>query len=162
MPITELPLNLPGRVLRSPMPFSAYDPQGRVLDAFRANAVSVVVVLAEPDECLRHAQCALAEVYRTEGFEVLHLPIRDFTVPAPASLEPVVREALEHARGGRNVAIHCHAGKGRTGLFAACLVREALGLSGDEAIAWIRRYIPGAVETSDQAAFVRSYRVSGP
>jgi protein tyrosine phosphatase domain-containing protein 1 len=161
MSLTELPLNLRGRVFRSPMPFSAYDSGGRVLSAFRANAVSVIVLLAEPDECLRHANCALADVYRAAGIAVLDLPIPDFSIPSPKSVQPVVRQALERARGGDNVAIHCHAGRGRTGLFAACLAREALGLSGDEAIARVRRYIPGAVETPEQAAFVRSYRVSG-
>ena len=36
------------------------------------------------------------------------------------------------------------------GMFAACLAREALGLSGDEALAWIRELVPGAVETRGQ------------
>jgi len=39
---------------------------------------------------------------------------------------------------------------GRTGLFAACLARRVLGLSGEDAIRWVRRFIPEAVETSEQ------------
>ena len=47
---------------------------------------------------------------------------------------------------------------GRTGMFAACLAREVLGLSGDEAIAWIRRLVPGAVETRGQEDLIKTYR----
>lgn len=156
--LTELPLGLPGRVFRSPMPFSTYDPEGTVFDAFQAERVAVVVVLAERDECLRCAGRDLVEHYRRAGLEVIHLPVRDFTVASREELAPVVARILEHARAGRNVAIHCHAGRGRTGMLAACLAREALGLDGDGAIAWVRRLIPGAVETAGQEALVRAYR----
>jgi hypothetical protein len=49
-----------------------------------------------------------------------------------------VGHVLEHARAGRRVAIHHHAGMSRTGIFAARLARDALGLGGDEAIARVR------------------------
>jgi hypothetical protein len=39
-------------------------------------------------------------------------------------------------------------------MFTACLAKHVLGLSGEEAIAWIRHYIPGAVETSLQRQLV--------
>ncbi len=158
MVLTELPLGLPGRVFRCPMPFSGYDRGGRVLPALRDHGVSVIVMLAEPNECLAHAGRDLAEVYRAEGFDLIHVPVPDLDAAARETLEPAVRRALECARAGRHVAIHCHAGKGRTGMFAACLARDALGLGGDEAIAWVRRHIPHAVETAARAALVRSWR----
>ena len=73
-------------------------------------------------------------------------------------IQPYVRRVLDQLRAGRHVAIHCHAGLGRTGMFAACLAREALGLGGDEAIAWIRGLVPGAVESRGQEELIRSYR----
>jgi hypothetical protein len=42
-------------------------------------------------------------------------------------------------------------------MVAACLAREALGLSGDEALAWIRRLVPGSVETRGQEELIRRY-----
>jgi protein-tyrosine phosphatase len=157
MALTELPLNLPGRLFRSPMPFSEFDPAGLVFDHFKLNAVSLVVVLAERQECLSVARCDLIEIYRREGMDVIHLPMRDFTAGRGEPIRPWVRRVQDELMAGRNTVIHCRAGVGRTGMFAACLAREVLGLSGDEALTWIRRLVPGAVESPGQEELVRSY-----
>ena len=53
MPVTELPLGLPGRVFRSPMPFGQYDLHGEVYDrlaliGFQGRGLEEV---AQPDFC---------------------------------------------------------------------------------------------------------------
>ena len=48
------------------------------------------------------------------------------------------------------MVIHCHAGLGRTGMFAACMAKGGLDYSSEEAIQWVRESIPGAVEVRDQ------------
>jgi hypothetical protein len=161
MTLTELPLNLPGRLYRCVMPFSEFDPAGQILDLIKLSAVSMVVVLAERIECLSVARGDLLELYRREGLEVLHLPIRDFTAGNGEPLQPLVHRVLGELRSGRSIAIHCRAGRGRAGMVAACLAREALGLSGDEALAWIRRLVPGSVETRGQEELIRGYSGSG-
>jgi protein-tyrosine phosphatase len=42
-------------------------------------------------------------------------------------------------------------------LFAACLAKQGLDLSSEEAIQWIRELIPGAVEVPEQEMFIRSF-----
>lgn len=154
--LTELPLGLPGRIFRSPMPFGDFDPQGSALNAFKKQEVSVVVVLAGDEECVRKARRDLRALYAQEGFGVIHVPILDFAAPAKVRLELALSETIGHAQAGHHVAIHCHAGIGRTGMFAACLAKRILGLSGMEAIEWVRQLIPGAVETTEQEQFVLS------
>jgi protein-tyrosine phosphatase len=46
--------------------------------------------------------------------------------------------------------VHGSAGLGRTGLFLAALATRALGLSGAEAIQWVRPLLPHALETPAQ------------
>ncbi len=154
MPFTEFPLNLPGRIFGSPMPFSIYDPEGESLRRFKREGVSVVVVLTEEEEYLLRARRDLKSIYREEGFQVIEVPAPDFDVPSKVDLLNAVNKVIELARAGRNVAVHCHAGIGRTGMFAAFLAKRVLGLTGEEAVRWIRRFIPGAVEAEVQRRMV--------
>ncbi len=157
MPLTELPLGLPGSFYRSPMPFSPYDRLGEVWEAYRAADVSLVAVLAEPQEYLVHARRDLPAFYRAHSLEVVAHPILDFGVPRdPEGFRAALKRVRVHLENGENAAAHCMAGVGRTGLFAACLARDVLGLSPQDAVAWVRGYIPGALESETQVQFVGS------
>jgi protein-tyrosine phosphatase len=155
--LTELPYGLPGRVFRSPMPFSNYDPFHRISSLYEERDVSAVVLLVNDAEAERKAGRSLREYYRARGLGVIHVPSPDFSVPEMEDLRQGVDEAYQLACQGKNLAIHCHAGIGRTGLFAACLARKVLGLSGDEAAAWVRRYVPHAVEVESQHAMLAKF-----
>jgi predicted protein tyrosine phosphatase len=150
MSLIELPFGLPGRVFRSPMPFGPYDLHGEVYDQWCEEQIAVIVLLASNEECLHKTGCDLRALYLKAGFQVLYLPIPDFSVPTKDDLERVVKSVLEYAQAGQHIVIHCSAGIGRTGLFMAYLAKWCLGLSGEEALQWVRRFIPGAVETPEQ------------
>lgn len=49
--------------------------------------------------------------------------------------------------------VHCAAGLGRTGTFAAALLHSH-GIAADAAIAMVRATRPGAIETPEQLAFI--------
>lgn len=155
--ITEVPFGFSGRVWRSCMPFGSMDPDGRVWLRYQRKAVSVVVVLASLEECLRCSGRDLLTFYRRQGLELIHLPIADFGIPAHGDLERAVRAALEKASAGNNIAVHCNAGIGRTGMFLACLAILGLGISAQESIPWVRQFIPQAIETPEQEKTVLAF-----
>jgi len=136
------------------MPFSVYDPQGDSLFQFEREKGSLIVLLAEEEECMIRTGLNLKSLYLSHGFQVLHLPIPDLNVPSKEDLEEAIRKTVEHAQVGKNILIHCHAGLGRTGLFVAYLAKRVLGLSSEEAIHWTRKYIPHALETDEQNQMV--------
>jgi protein-tyrosine phosphatase len=152
--LTELPLGLAARVFRSPMPFSHYDLSGEALLEFHQYTISLIVLLAEQDECLCMTRRDLPALYRHAGFHVLHLPIPDCGVPSKAALDEVVTTIIDWAQAGDDIVIHCYAGIGRTGLVAAELAKCILGLSSERAIAWVRQHIPRALEIVEQRRLV--------
>jgi atypical dual specificity phosphatase len=133
----------------------AYPRTNAALAALEAVGVQLVVnlhVRAQPP-------AALARFGLTE----LHLPTPDFGVPTAESLRRGV-EAIERALAARwRVAVHCGAGRGRTGTLVACVL-VARGSTPAEALVRVRRLRPGAVETRAQEAaidgFDRWYRAS--
>ena len=150
MSFTEIPLRLPGVVLASAMPFSGYDPDGELLELFCDLHISAVVVLCTLEEILSVSGRDLPALYASAGMQVISLPIADLGTPDLPALESAVRVALEHVSAGGNLAVHCHAGVGRTGLFTACLASRVQGIAGEQALQWIRQFIPHAIETEKQ------------
>ena len=158
--LTLMPFGLPGKIYRSPMPFRDGDKDGALFEQYQQAGIQVVVVLAEAEECQRKTGRDLLKYYIEQGLSVIHCPIRDFTAPeSPSALHEAILTTLNLAQQGKAIAVHCFAGYGRTGLFMGCLARQHLGFSGDHAVAWVRRYIPGAVENQAQVEYVNDYEM---
>ena len=155
MELTELPSIFPGQIFRSAMPYSSYDPEGELIPAYKINDISLIVVLASDDECIRVTGRNLRAEYKYEGLEVIYLPIPDFGVPDMVEIRESISLVLSNLKSGEGVAIHCHAGVGRTGMYAACLAKIGMQYSSDEALGWVRRFLPGAVEVQEQEQLVR-------
>jgi protein-tyrosine phosphatase len=155
--LTEIPFGLPGRVYRSPMPFGAYDTEKIVLDRALQAGVSVVVDLVPDDEAKQKTGKELRRLYKEHGLEVIYVPVQDFETPQDGGMDAALRAALEYARQGLGIMVHCNAGYGRTGTFLACMARLHLGMDGEQAVSWVRQFIPPALENLQQLAFVYRY-----
>jgi len=152
--LTEFHFDLAGKIFGSAMPFGLYDPEGQLLPALKGVNVSVVVLLADIDECREKSGRDLVSLYQQEGLSVLPLPIPNFGIPNWESLSDTLTETITRATQGQNILIHCSAGIGRTPLFAALLAKKVLGLSGIEAIQWIWQNKPDALLTPPQILLI--------
>jgi protein-tyrosine phosphatase len=92
------------------------------------------------------------------GMKFLSLPIPDRQVPgSETELTATIDELDAILSSGKNVAVHCRQGIGRTGLVAACLLMTK-GLSSDAAIRRVTAArsleIP---ETAEQLQWINRY-----
>lgn len=153
--LIQIPFDLPGKIYRSPMPFGDFDLDRTTYAEYRQTGINTVVMLTEPGEDRRHANRDLPQVYTEDGYQVVHFPIEDFNVPAnKENLKELIQEIVERAQKGENLAIHCYAGRGRTGTVLALLARRLRSLDGDTALQWVRQYFPAA-ETPAQEQLIR-------
>lgn len=156
--LTKLPFGLPGMIFRSPMPFSPlFDPRGKVLEAFIETRVDTVVMLTPIEEVKELTGINLYDRYQQLGFDVIYVPVEDFSVPPEGAFQEPIKKTLGAANSGNTIVIHCHAGLGRSGMFAACLAKVVFNIDGDEASQWVRQYIPRAVETWEQHYFIKNF-----
>lgn len=133
----------PPRLAALSMPSSADD-----LTWLRRQGIDVLVSLTEDPPPRRWVNDA--------GLLAIHHPIIDMTAPSPRQLDHIVEAIHRATKSGMGVAVHCTAGKGRTGTVLAAYFVDA-GMSAAEAIDKVRTMRPGSVETADQEEAVAAF-----
>lgn len=90
------------------------------------------------------------------GLMAVHVPIVDMEAPTNEQFDAAV-DAIVNARTHEMaIAVHCLAGRGRTGtILAGYLVHT--GLPAAEAMARIRALRPGSIETPDQERAIEAF-----
>jgi hypothetical protein len=83
-----------------------------------------------------------AEALTSQGFAHHSLEFPDCTCPPDAVVAAFLR-IVDAAPGA--VAVHCHAGLGRTGTLIALYLMRSCGFSAREAMGWLRIMRPGSV-----------------
>ena len=129
------------------------------LDAVCAGLVELgvgqVVSLLEPGEAHALGLDGEREAVRAHGMRFASCPIHDLGVPPSVDdFARAIRRAHRQVTGGINTAVHCRAGVGRSGLFAAGVLLHA-GYGVDDAFARISRIRGVTVpETRQQRAWL--------
>lgn len=132
---------IPGKLYMGSHP--AKWPEGR--DDWLAENVGAVVTLAKRDPGI--------DIPTVTSW---HYPVKDGNSIDPRIPEQVVPWITQCVRGGVPVLVCCLAGRSRSGATAALVVRELTGMSGSEALDYVRERRPNAVKRDGPEAELRA------
>jgi len=83
----------------------------------------------------------------------------DMAIPSIHSMMNIVQIAVSEIESGGKIAIHCHAGFGRTGITIACILVVVDNMDGSAAIRLVRDRRPGSIQTKQQQQFVLDFEI---
>ncbi len=133
-------------------------PQEVVTDimSIRQNGIDTIVSLLEPAEA---TQCGLkdeASMCSDLGITFLSHPIRDMHLPDPESFAAFTRNIAHRLANGANIAVHCYASIGRSGMLT-CATMGHFNFTSEQALKHVSTKRGVTVpDTTEQAAFIRS------
>jgi hypothetical protein len=142
-PPTEL---VPGRLWHGGCPVD--------FDWVRATGIDVVLDLADAD-----AHPPAGDI---EGLIYLKCPLVDEdALPEPGLTLRLAALVSGLVEDGHRALVHCTFGRNRSGLIATLVVRELLGLSGEEALTHVRRRRDRAANNETFACWLQSLPAPG-
>ncbi len=158
-PIDFLEVNLPGKIAMMPCPGTKEADLLKSVADIASNNISAVLTLTPSDELEMLKADELPELCRTNDIDWFHLPIVDDQAPTIAfhnAWQNNGQKIMAHLKGGKNIALHCQGGTGRTGLVAAIILLN-MGLSRLETEEKIKAIRPLALTIESQVAFLDAF-----
>ncbi|XP_055283476.1 protein tyrosine phosphatase domain-containing protein 1 isoform X3 [Moschus berezovskii] len=135
-----------------------------VIEQFRSHGIKSIINLQRPGE---HASCGnpleqesgftyLPEAFMEAGIYFYNFGWKDYGVASLTTILDMVKVMTFALQEGK-VAIHCHAGLGRTGVLIACYLVFATRMTADQAIIFVRAKRPNSIQTRGQLLCVREF-----
>ncbi|XP_005805754.2 protein tyrosine phosphatase domain-containing protein 1-like [Xiphophorus maculatus] len=135
-----------------------------IIDQFIRNGIKTVINLQLPGE---HASCGnplepesgfsyRPEVFMENNIYFYNYGWRDYGVANLTTILDMVKVMAFAVQEGK-VAVHCHAGLGRTGVLLACFLAFATRMTANQAILYVRAKRPNSIQTRHQLQCVREF-----
>ncbi|XP_060228782.1 protein tyrosine phosphatase domain-containing protein 1 isoform X3 [Meriones unguiculatus] len=136
----------------------------RIIEQFLSHGIKTIINLQRPGE---HASCGnsleqesgftyLPEAFMEAGIYFYNFGWKDYGVASLTSILDMVKVMTFALQEGK-VAVHCHAGLGRTGVLIACYLVFATRMTADQAIIFVRAKRPNSIQTRGQLLCVREF-----
>ncbi|KAG9483640.1 hypothetical protein GDO78_009518, partial [Eleutherodactylus coqui] len=135
-----------------------------IIKQFQSCGIKTVINLQRPGE---HASCGnpleqesgftyLPEAFMEAEIYFYNFGWKDYGVASLTTILDMVK-VMSFALQEGKVAIHCHAGLGRTGVLIACYLIYATRMTADQAILFVRAKRHDAIQTRVQLVCVREF-----
>ncbi|MCI4390192.1 hypothetical protein PGIGA_G00119740 [Pangasianodon gigas] len=135
-----------------------------IINQFLGCGLKTIINLQRPGE---HASCGYPlepesgftyrpEVFMEAGIYFYNFGWKDYGVASLTTILDMVKVMSFAVQEGK-MAIHCHAGLGRTGVLLACYLVFTSRMSADQAILFVRAKRPSSIQTRGQLLCVREF-----
>ncbi|XP_028261841.1 protein tyrosine phosphatase domain-containing protein 1 isoform X2 [Parambassis ranga] len=135
-----------------------------IIEQFQRCDLKTVINLQRPGE---HASCGnpleqesgftyRPETFMEAGIYYYNFGWKDYGVASLTTILDMVKVMSFAVQEGK-MAIHCHAGLGRTGVLLACYLVFTTRMSADQAILFVRAKRPNSIQTRGQLLCVREF-----
>ncbi|XP_029912231.1 protein tyrosine phosphatase domain-containing protein 1 [Myripristis murdjan] len=135
-----------------------------IIDQFKRSGIKTVINLQRPGE---HASCGnplepesgfsyRPEVFMENDIYFYNFGWNDYGVANLTAMLDMVKVMAFAIQEGK-IAVHCHAGLGRTGVLLACFLAYATRMSANQAILYVRAKRPNSIQTRGQLQCVRQF-----
>ncbi|KAI1890999.1 hypothetical protein AGOR_G00159350 [Albula goreensis] len=135
-----------------------------IIDQFQRCGLRTVINLQRPGE---HASCGnpleqdsgftyRPETFMEAGIYFYNFGWKDYGVASLTTILDMVKVMSFAIQEGK-MAVHCHAGLGRTGVLLACYLVFTTRMSADQAILFVRAKRPNSIQTRGQLLCVREF-----
>ncbi|XP_012519906.1 PREDICTED: protein tyrosine phosphatase domain-containing protein 1 isoform X3 [Propithecus coquereli] len=135
-----------------------------IIEQFLSHGIKTIINLQRPGE---HASCGnpleqesgftyLPEAFMEAGIYFYNFGWKDYGVASLTTILDMVKVMTFALQEGK-LAVHCHAGLGRTGVLIACYLVFATRMTADQAIIFVRAKRPNSIQTRGQLLCVREF-----
>jgi protein-tyrosine phosphatase len=123
--------------------------------AVKAAGVDTIMSLLEPAEAAKIGLAAQEAACSAQGIAFLNHPIRDMHLPEATAFAALAADVAARLRNGSNIALHCYASIGRSGMLA-CTILGHFGYTSQTALSHVSQMRGKPVpDTEEQAAFIK-------
>nr|XP_033483554.1 protein tyrosine phosphatase domain-containing protein 1 isoform X1 [Epinephelus lanceolatus] len=135
-----------------------------IIEQFQRCGLKTIINLQRPGE---HASCGnpleqesgftyRPETFMEAGVYYYNFGWKDYGVASLTTILDMVKVMSFAVQEGK-MAVHCHAGLGRTGVLLACYLVFTSRMSADQAILFVRAKRPNSIQTRGQLLCVREF-----
>ncbi|MED6274829.1 Protein tyrosine phosphatase domain-containing protein 1 [Characodon lateralis] len=135
-----------------------------IIQQFQRCGLKTVINLQRPGE---HASCGYPleqesgftyrpEIFMEAGIYYYNFGWKDYGVASLTTILDMVKVMSFAVQEGK-MAVHCHAGLGRTGVLFACYLVFTTRMNADQAILFVRAKRPNSIQTRGQLLCVREF-----
>ncbi|KAK2583033.1 hypothetical protein KPH14_009075 [Odynerus spinipes] len=150
-------------VLAMARPSTAQIVKKNIIGQFQGWSIKTIINLQTPGE---HASCGGPleqsgftydpNIFMRNNIYYYNFALKDYGEATMGKLLDMVKVVAFAVQEGR-VAIHCHAGLGRTGVLIACYLIYSLRVRANDAIRFVRMKRPCAIQTRGQIICVQEF-----